>query len=100
MSSAMQANSIPTPRRGFQLEEMGEENLLYRHSAKRVVYLNASAAVIWRLCDGKRTIAAIETLLTENYPEAVAEISADVRRTIEMLMREGALRLTSAVGGD
>ncbi len=94
----MQANSIPTPRRGFLLEEMGEENLLYRHSAKRVIYLNASAAVIWRLCDGKRTIADIEAMLAENYPDAVTEISADVHHTIEMLIREGALKLTAPSG--
>jgi hypothetical protein len=96
----MNTNSIPISRRGFQLEELGDENLLYRHSAKHVVYLNVSAAVIWRLCDGKRSVADIEAMLTENYPEATGQISTDVRQTIDMLMREGALELMDANGSD
>jgi pyrroloquinoline quinone biosynthesis protein D len=88
-------NAVPIPRQGFQLEELDGETLLYRHSEKRLVYLNESAALVWKLCDGKRTAREITSLLVDAYPEARETIAADVAAAIESLVREGVLRTSS-----
>ncbi len=87
------ADDIPIQRRGFQLEELDGETLLYRHSLKKLIYLNESAASIWRLCDGKRTAREIANLLTDVYPEAGDIVAAEVADAIDSLVREGALRM-------
>jgi len=88
-------NAVPIPRQGFQLEELDGETLLYRHSEKKLVYLNESAASVWKLCDGKRTALEITSLLVDVYPEARETMAADVAAAIESLVREGVLRTSS-----
>lgn len=88
------SDTVPVPRKGFQLEEMDGETLLYRHSTKKLIYLSESAAVVWKLCDGQRTAREIVSLLAEAYPEAREDVSNDVVEAIDNLIREGALLLS------
>jgi hypothetical protein len=92
------SDAIPIPRKGFQLEELDGETLLYRHSLKKLIYLNESAASIWKLCDGLRTVREIARLLADAYPEAGDAVAADVDDAIDNLVREGALRMTDQSG--
>jgi hypothetical protein len=85
-------DTIPIPRKGFQLEELDGETLLYRHSLKKLIYLNESAASVWKLCDGVRTAREIAGLLAEAYPEAGDAVAIDVGNALDSLVREGALR--------
>jgi pyrroloquinoline quinone biosynthesis protein D len=85
-------SSVPIPRKGFRMEEMDGETLIYRHSAKKTIYLNDSAAAIWQLCDGQRSIKAIVDMLADAYPDKRDELVADVIEAVERLHREGALR--------
>ena len=91
-------DAIPIPRQGFVLEELDGETLLYRHSLKKLIYLNQSAASVWKLCDGKRSAREIARLLADAYPEAGDIVTADVRDALESLTREGALRTTDRPG--
>lgn len=86
------SDAIPIPRKGFQLEELDGETLLYRHSLKKLIYLNESAALVWKLCDGKRTVREIVGLLADAYREAGDTVAVDVGDTLDGLVREGALR--------
>jgi pyrroloquinoline quinone biosynthesis protein D len=88
-------SSVPIPRRGFRVEAMGGETLIYRHSMRKAIYLNESAAVIWQLCDGRRTIKEIVDALAEAYPGERDELAMDVNEAVERLHREGALRFGS-----
>jgi Coenzyme PQQ synthesis protein D (PqqD) len=90
-------NSIPTPRRDFSLQQMDGETLLYRRSLKKTIYLNESATAVWQLCDGRRTVQQVVDILANAYPEAHAEVAADVNDAIDNLFREGALRLETPV---
>lgn len=87
--------AIPIQRAGVLREQIDDETLLYRHVQKKMVYLNDSAATVWNLCDGQRTIGEIIALLTGAYPEAQGQIEADVRATIDTLLDEGVLQLTN-----
>ena len=88
-------NSIATQRPDFILRQMDGETLLYRHSLKKTIYLNESAAAVWQLCDGERTVQQVADILADAYPEARAKVVADVNDVIDDLYREGALRLES-----
>jgi hypothetical protein len=73
------------------VEDMDEEILLYEAGSHRAIYLNETAALVWRLCDGTRTVQEVAEMLAENYPDARADLPRDIESAVEMLLREGAL---------
>jgi len=83
---------IPVQRRSFRVQEMDGETLLYSKVSKRTFYLNESATVIWKLCDGQRSVGEIVELLKETYPDLAEGFEADVSATLDRLMAEGAVR--------
>jgi pyrroloquinoline quinone biosynthesis protein D len=76
----------------FLAEEMQEEILLYKGGSHKAIYLNETAALVWKLCDGTRTVDDIAAVLTENFSEP--HVAHDVRQAIETLVREGILSAT------
>ncbi len=58
------------------------------------IYLNETAALVFRLCDGKRSTGEIETLLKEAYPETAEAIESDVRTVLGNLVDAGAVVLS------
>jgi len=65
---------------------MDSESLLYCHEKMMMVYLNESAAVIWRLCDGQRTVGQIVDVLKSAYPLS-HQMDAEVCDTIQQFVR-------------
>ncbi len=78
----MKKDSVPRPKSGVQLQEFDNELVLYDLEQTKVIYLSESAALIWRLCDGQRTIEDIAQLLQCAYPDKASEILTDVERTM------------------
>jgi hypothetical protein len=74
---------------------MDGQVLLYRVGAHKAVHLNDSAALIWKLCDGSRTLNDVIGVLSDTYPDMQETIAADVRAGARMLLTEGALIRTS-----
>ena len=87
----MKKNSIPRPRSEFQLQEFDSELVLYDPEQKKVIYLSESAALIWRLCDGQRTIEEIVQLLQDAYPDKTSEILNDVERAMACFMENNVI---------
>ncbi|MBC7582696.1 MAG: PqqD family peptide modification chaperone [Tardiphaga sp.] len=85
--------SVPRQRRGFRLEQMDDESLLYHDKLLKTVYLNDSATVIWTLCDGARSVADIASLINQAYEGTQHDVSDDVRAGVEKLIDEGVLAL-------
>jgi len=75
----------------FFVEDLQDETLLYRTGSQTAIYLNESAAVVWKLCDGTRSAKDIVDLLIESYPEAKASLPQDVEQAVSMLLDKGAL---------
>ena len=73
------------------VEEMDEEILLYRPSTHKAIHLNGTAAVIWRLCDGTRTVKDLVECLGTEFPTEKSTIALEVQETIDLLIRDGAL---------
>jgi len=87
----MTPTSVPKQAFGFFVEEMEGENLLYRLGTHKAIHLNETATLIWKLCDGSRTVQDIVDLLKKEFPDSEADIAVDVREAVELLAGEGAL---------
>ena len=94
----MTPQTVPKQAFGFFVEEMEGENLLYRLGGHKAIHLNDTATVIWKLCDGSRTVQDIIDLLTKEYPGSETTVAADVQEAIELLVTEGALLEVDRVG--
>jgi hypothetical protein len=88
--------TIPHQHHDFQVEQIDGETLLYQHQLKRVIYLNESAALVWHLCDGQRSVADIIELLVDSYPDTEDAVRADVIEAIDGLFLEDALYIAPA----
>ena len=53
------------PKDGLEVEDIGDEVLIYLTGDDKTLYLNDTAALVWRLCDGTRTGTEIANLLIE-----------------------------------
>jgi Coenzyme PQQ synthesis protein D (PqqD) len=84
--------SMLVQRRRQSFEEMDGESLIYQHPTKQGIYLNETATVIWRLCDGARSVDAIVAALAEIYPDVASDIASDVHDTIDRLIELGAVK--------
>ena len=87
----MPPSPIPIPAAGFSLEELDGDLLLFNAADGRLLDLNSTAALVWQLCDGTRSMAAIIALLSDAYPDAAENINEDVPHILADLRRFGAL---------
>jgi hypothetical protein len=89
----MQLESIPQAVEGFQVEKLDDEIILLHPLRNIIIYSNESAALIWQLCDGLRSVETIIEILSAAYPEARDEICAEVPATLQTLIKQGALEV-------
>ena len=87
-------SKTPTIQSNFELEEIDGELLLYSPESTRSIYMNSTASIIWRLCDGKLTVGEIVNLLQEAFPDAAETMEADVVHSIELFVSNKAIRLS------
>jgi hypothetical protein len=83
-----------TPRRRPRLymERLGNEVLLLDRKEAKTIYLNQTAAIVWQLCDGSRTVADIAKHLGTAYPK-VKGVRDDVQTAMTQLANQGAIEL-------
>jgi hypothetical protein len=94
--STMTPDTILKQSFGYFIEEMEGECLLYRLGAHKAIHLNETALLIWKLCDGTRSMQDIIAFLRGEYPDVQDGLAEDVREAVELLVREGALLDVSA----
>ena len=82
----MDKNKIVSLKKDYILEHIDGEITVYHPTLTTAVYLNETGALIWELCDGKRTISDIIELLGEQYPESRTQIETDVKALIGQLV--------------
>ena len=66
----LRRSSRPKVNPDYRLETLDNEQLLYDPEQTRVLACNETASLIWRLCDGQRTVDEIAALLADAFPEA------------------------------
>lgn len=85
----MEKRPLPTP--GYAIEELDGELLLFHPSSEIILHTNETGAMVWRLCDGRRSVAEIVEMLTAVYPEAAADIAQDVPDLLTQFATQGAI---------
>lgn len=88
----MKRSAIPRQKPEYKLAEIEGECMLYNGAHAKALYLNETASMIWRLCDGQRSVETIEDLLNGAYPEA-PDLSGDVDAAFRLLIEHGAVEL-------
>jgi hypothetical protein len=88
----MDRSAIPRPRTDYELEELEGEAMLYHPGQAKVLYLNDTASMLWKLCDGQRRVAEIEDLLCDAYPDA-PELAGDVEAAFALFIGHGAIEI-------
>ncbi len=83
--------SIPKHISDYRLEGFEGELLLYHPVKTQAVYLNETAALIWRLCDGRRSVEEIRSLLSGAYLGVADKIDQDLISTLEQFSACGAI---------
>ncbi len=83
----------PTQGADCRLERLENEALLFCPATAQTVFLNETAALVWDLCDGARTVGEIVELLRGAYPEAADDLTTDVEQALSRLSDCGAIRL-------
>lgn len=86
MSLLMDVNKIVELKKDYLIERIDGEITVYHPTLTTAVYLNETGALIWELCDGKRTISDIIEALSEQYPESSTQIETDVKTLITQLI--------------
>jgi hypothetical protein len=86
-------NAKPRQQRGFRLETLESELLLYDPGQTKTIYLNPTASLIWQMCDGKHTVDEIIALLQESYPDAAEGIPRDVAAALDQFSEHGAIEV-------
>ena len=79
------ATGCPRTRRDLVLQEVGREGLLYDKEGELIHILNTTAIEIWRVCDGEKDVAAIESVIKAKFTNAAGQ---DVRGDIEKLLTQ------------
>ncbi|WP_295400220.1 PqqD family protein [uncultured Thiocystis sp.] len=73
----------------LEVEDTGDELLIYRTGDDSTYYLNGTAALVWRLCDGQRRGADIVDLLVDAYPDESVTIRSQVPEILRELTERG-----------
>ena len=81
----------PRQKPDYRLEKLENEILLYHPAKTQVLYLNETASLIWKLCDGTRTTAEITQLLEDAFPEHAAKIRDEVDSTLRSFVEQDAM---------
>ena len=85
--------TFPTAKSSFELEEIDGELLLYSPESTRSIYMNSTASIIWRLCDGKLATEEMISLLIEAFPDAADSIEQDVLDSLALFKENNAIDL-------
>jgi hypothetical protein len=81
---------------GLKIEELDDELLVYDLERQRAHSLNAGAAAVWRLCDGRRTIEELNAAAAEAL--GVEPDLSMVQQALRQLDRAGLLQAEEAAG--
>jgi Coenzyme PQQ synthesis protein D (PqqD) len=81
--------SRPLRRAGASAVELDDNLALYDDVGQLLILLNPSAASVWELCDGTRTLDEIVRALVEVYGDAGGLIGSDVGQTVRKLAELG-----------
>lgn len=77
-------------RRGDVLEiDLGDGLIIYDRDANLVHHLNPSAALVWRMCEGKSSVHELVQVIVDELGSTPHEVNAQVRDLLRELDEVG-----------
>ncbi len=83
------SDARPQRRGAGSAVELDDNLALYDDLGQMLILLNSSAAAVWDLCDGTRTLSEIVDTLAGSHPAEAHVIPDDVRQTVRKLAELG-----------
>jgi len=87
---------VPVAAGHVSVAAFDHESVLYDAVAARPVLLNVSAAAVWSMIDGVRTVAEIADVLADRFGADRGAVAADVARAVARFRELGLLQDESA----
>lgn len=75
------------------MEIVDGEVLLYDPNRTQAIYLNSTAALIWGLCDGSRSLRDIAQLIETGYADSGVDVLKEISITLKRLQEYGVVVL-------
>lgn len=89
----------PYQKPGIEVKVIGSETLLCNTSGEEIHVLNATAAMIWQLCDGQHNPQEMERAIREEFSIATeTDVLADIEHTL-LIFRNKNLLASSEPNG-
>lgn len=82
-----------TPNRNPEYEYQ-DSFLVNTRRANDAIYVNATARMVWELCDGRTSVEQLSADLESAYPEARDAVREDVRQAITRFVSHGVVFFT------
>ena len=64
---SLHLQSFPTQNPNYELTVLDDELILFSVSHEKAIYLNHTAQIIWKLCDGDTPVFELIKILRERY---------------------------------
>jgi hypothetical protein len=87
----MEDSDRPLRRDGFLTQKLDDEIVLFDPDQTQALCLNATASLIWGLCDGATTVAEMVQLLRDAFPDA-PDLAKDVCEALDLFSEHHAIR--------
>ena len=84
-------NDQPAAVQGLDVNEVKDGLIVYDHVTDRVHYLNATAAIVFTMCDGRNDAPAIASFIADAFDLDDAPV-AEIDKCISSLVNEGLLQ--------
>jgi hypothetical protein len=78
----MNMDDIPRRRDDVRYAELENEAVLYDQKTRQAVYLNAPAAIVWKLCDGTLGIEDMAMSIAAETAGDSVVIAADIAEIV------------------
>ncbi len=91
MNESPAGDCFPQRRQDLICFELDDEAVLYDNAFNTTCRLNATAYVIWKLCDGLGDVTAIAEQLSRRYDVSAAQARQDVRNALGQMFADGLL---------
>ncbi len=85
-------NSHPRKREGLTEQRIGDELYLFAANGEKLTVLNATAMLIWSLCDGDHGLTEMTAVLQDIFRDvSPRELREDIEQSLAQFQREGLL---------
>lgn len=89
MSDGFGADSVPRRVVGVDGEPFGDDFIVLDSQGRTLRGLNATAARVWQLCDGKRSARAVAEQVAQEFSVDAQQVLPDTLRFLNELARLG-----------